>query len=237
MKSYLAAHNFDLPGIQLIPNGADITRFSPIETDISSDERAGVVVCVSKLRYEKGIDVLLQAWHLVHQHAPQARLIIVGNGPLQIQLERMAEALDIADSVEFTGLQSDVPAQLHRGSLAVLPSRWEGMPNAVLEAMACGLPCVATRVSGSEDIIQHETNGLLVEPEDYQGMAHALLTLLGDPLLIQKYGCAARETIEKHYSLEQVMNGYVELYQRITGRPSQNAEDTTPSSKVWQRSS
>ena len=100
--------------------------------------------------------------------------------------------------------------------MAVLPSRWEGMPNALLEGMACGLPCVATRVSGSEDIIQHGVNGLLVESEDYQNMAQALLTLLRDPGLAQKYGRNARETVERQYSFEQVMDRYVQLYQRIT---------------------
>ncbi|MDQ6659502.1 MAG: glycosyltransferase, partial [Chloroflexota bacterium] len=192
-------------------------------------------VCVSGLRYEKGIDVLLQAWHQVHKQAPQARLIIVGKGGLQTQLEHMAKALDIADSVEFTGMQSDIPSQLHRGSLAVLPSRWEGMPNAVLEAMACSLPCVATRVSGSEDIIQHGVNGLLVEPEDYHGMAEALLTLLCDPALVKKYGYAARETIERHYSLEQIIDRYVELYQKIVYHRLQVAEDR-PAAKIYHQS-
>jgi glycosyltransferase involved in cell wall biosynthesis len=131
----------------------------------------------------------------------------------------MAQALSIADCVEFAGLQSDIPAQLHRGRLAVLPSRWEGMSNALLEAMACGLACVATRTSGSEDLIEHGVNGLLVEPEDYQSMAKALLTLLDNSALVQEYGGAARETIERYYSFEQIMDKYVELYRRITDRP------------------
>ena len=232
MRGYLAAHDFDLPDVQLIPNGVDITRFNPVHADTSIDGREQVVVCVSKLRYEKGIDVLLQAWRLVYQQAPQARLIIVGSGYLQTQLECMAKELGIANSIEFTGLQCDIPAQLHRGSLAVLPSRWEGMPNALLEAMACGLPCVATQVSGSEDIIQHGVNGLLVESEDYQGMAQALLTLLRDPVLTRKYGLAARETIERHYSFEQVMDKYIELYHRITVGRWQVAGDT-PTSKTY----
>ncbi len=236
MKNSLAEHGFNLPDVQLIPNGADIIRFKPGDLDSSSDGREQVVVCVSGLRYEKGIDVLLQAWHLVHQQAPQARLIIVGGGGLQFQLESMAKALGIASSVEFTGLQTDVPTQLHRGGLAVLPSRWEGMPNALLEAMACGLPCVATRVSGSEDIIQHGVNGLLVESEDYQGMAQALLTLLRDPVLTRKYGQAAREMIERHFSLECIMDRYVELYQRITDGRWQVAEDM-PTSKTYHLSS
>jgi glycosyltransferase involved in cell wall biosynthesis len=236
MKSSLTEHGFDLPDVQLIPNGVDVTRFNPAHLGSPSDGREQVAVCVSGLRYEKGIDVLLQAWCLVHRQAPQARLIIVGDGGLRFQLECMAKALGIANSVEFTGLQSDIPAQLHRGSLAVLPSRWEGMPNALLEAMACGLPCVATRVSGSEDIIQRGVNGLLVESEDYRDMARALLTLLHDPLSAQKYGQAARETVERHYSLEQVMDRYVELYQRIAEYGCQTAGDT-PASKTYQLSS
>ncbi len=221
MQDYLVAHGFDLPGMQLIPNGVDITRFYPMQAGVSADQRALVVVCISRLCYQKGIDVLLQAWRLVHEQVPQAQLIIVGIGPLQSQLEKMACALGIAESVEFAGLQGDVSIQLHKGMVAVLSSHWEGMPVALLEAMACGLPCVATRVSGSEDIIQHQVNGLLVEPGDHQGLAQALLTLLHDPELAQKYGLAARTAIEKHYSLEHIIDKYVELYRKIVDRSYQ----------------
>jgi glycosyltransferase involved in cell wall biosynthesis len=121
----------------------------------------------------------------------------------------------VKSSVEFAGLRDDVPAQLRRGSLGVLASRSEGMPNAVLEAMACGLACVATRVSGSEDIIQHGVNGLLVEPEDPHGLARALLTLLQDPATAQQYGRAARTTIEQRYSLDRSTDSYVALYEQL----------------------
>ncbi len=219
IKGYLTCHGFDLPDMQLIPNGVDITHLRPKRTGDINNE-CMQVICVSRLSYEKGIDVLLQAWRLVYQQMPQARLIIVGDGPLQPQLECMAQALGIADTVEFTGLQRDILAQLQRAGLAVLPSRREGMPNAVLEAMACGLPCVSTRVSGSEDIIQDGVNGLLVESEDYQAMAAALLTLLRDPVLIQEYGKAARETVEKHYAFDLIMDRYIELYSDMAERRS-----------------
>lgn len=224
MRSYLVEHDFKMPDVRLIPNSVDIKRFHPDFTYTSEpasrdqrNERARQVVCVAKLRYPKGIDVLLQAWYLVHQQAPMARLIIVGDGPLSNQLTRMSEELGIGDSVEFAGLQSDIPTQFHRGALAVLPSYREGMPNTVLEAMACGLPCVATRVSGSEDIIQHGVNGLLVEPGDYHNLAKALLKLLRDPELAQQYGQAARASIEQHYTLESITDTYIALYQEITG--------------------
>jgi glycosyltransferase involved in cell wall biosynthesis len=235
MEDYLIAHGFNLPDIRLIPNGVDIAHFHPAPTSTSLEDRPQVVVCVSILRYEKGIDVLLQAWRLVQEQlarSSQAQLIIVGDGPLTKQLEHMAKALGIADSVEFAGLQSNIPMQFQRGDLAVLPSRFEGMPNAVLEAMACGLPCVATRVSGSEDIIQHGINGLLVEPQDYENMAKALLTLLCDPALAKKYGHAARIRIEQHYSFQRIMDMYVELYQRLVGSETQRTPGDLQSSSL-----
>jgi glycosyltransferase involved in cell wall biosynthesis len=228
MRSYLTAHNFNLPDVRLIPNGVDVTRFIPPD-GAASGERAQCVVCISKLRYEKGIDVLLRSWRLVMEQLPQsaqARLVIVGDGPLRSQLERLVEELGITDCVEFAGLRSDVPVQLRRGSLAVLPSRWEGMPNALLEAMACGLACVATRVSGSEDMIQHGINGLLVEPEDDEGMAQALLTLLCDSALAERYGQAAREAVEQRYAFERIMDTYVELYRSLVGETSVKTGDT-----------
>lgn len=233
MKEYLVAHHFSLPHVQLIPNGVDIARFMLTSAQLPSDEETPAVICVSRLSYEKGIDVLLQAWHIVYAQAPQARLIIVGSGPLQPQLEQMAGALGITESVEFAGLQHDVVAQLQRGRVAVLPSRIEGMPNALLEAMACSRACVATRVSGSEDLLQHEINGLLVEPEDYQSMAKELLRLLFDPALAQKYGQTARATVERSYSIERVVDMYAELYQNVTGSapvtgPREKTEGSLP---------
>ena len=220
MQRYLKENDFELPEIELIPNGVDTTRFQPAssETPEQDQERALRVICVSKLRYEKGIDVLLQAWYLVQKQVPEARLVIIGSGPMEAQLERLARELDILGSVEFAGLQGDIPAQLRRGKIGILPSRWEGMSNALLEAMAAGQACIATRVSGSEDLIAHGVNGLLVESEDYEGMAQALLTLLQNPALMQKYGSAARETVEQSYTLAYVTNRYLEVYHRVIAR-------------------
>ncbi len=215
MKEYVVAHDFLLPNTQLIPNGVDTKRFYPTSDMSLEEKRAQTVVCVSKLRYEKGVDVLLQAWYLVQQQVPQARLLVVGSGPIQPQLTQMAEALGIRESIEFAGLQTDVVAQLHRAGIAILPSRWEGMPNAVLEAMACGISCIATRVSGSEDIIQQGANGLLVEVEDYEAMAEALITLLCDTTLAERCGQAARATVEQRYSLEHITDMYIELYESM----------------------
>ncbi len=231
MQRYLIDHHFYLPGTRLIPNGVDTVIFQPIPDDGFHEKRTQTVVCVSKLRYEKGIDVLLQAWRLIHEQVPEAQLILVGSGPIQPQLMQLAAALEISESVEFAGLQSNVPAQFQRGTIAILPSRWEGMSNALLEAMACGMACVATRVSGSEDLIQEGSNGLLVEPDDYEAMAQALLALLQDPERTALYGKAARVTVEQHYTLEQIIALYTDIYHHLITPKSQTTEKITASER------
>jgi glycosyltransferase involved in cell wall biosynthesis len=232
MKDYLFEHGLHLSRVQLIPNGVDTRRFQPREADTALLERDRVVVCVSRLSREKGIDILLKAWQFVYESLPQAKLIIVGHGPLREELESLALALKITESVEFAGFQDDIPTQLNRGDIAVLPSLWEGLPNALLEAMACGLPCVATRVSGSEDIIQHEITGLLVEPQEIREMAEALLTLLQNPQLARTYGQAARRRVERYYSLEHITELYIQLYKSMVSERQQFASQYPHSSPI-----
>jgi glycosyltransferase involved in cell wall biosynthesis len=218
MQQDLLARGYPLAGVQVIPNGVDLTRFRPASPGSPPARPTGLVLFVGRLAFQKGVDVLLTAWRAVQEQLPasqRARLVIVGAGPRRAQLECLRVTLGIADSVEFVGEQSDVAAWLRRSAVAVLPSRLEGMPNALLEAMASGLPCVATRVSGSEEMIQHGVNGLLVEPEDHAALANALLAMLLDPALGDRYGCAARATIEERYSLDHIMSVYLDLYHSV----------------------
>jgi glycosyltransferase involved in cell wall biosynthesis len=218
MKTDLAAYGFPTAGVWVIPNGIDADQFHPLARETPPIQQARVVLYAGRLVYQKGVDVLLRAWSQVVKELPadaQTRLVIAGEGPRQAQLRQLAQTLGIAEGVEFVGLQRDIVAWLDQSDLVVLPSRWEGMPNAVLEAMACGLPCVATRVSGSEDVIQNGVNGLLVEPEDHQALAGAILSLLRDPALGRRYGRAARATIEEHYSIDRITEIYLELYQKV----------------------
>lgn len=212
MRESLRRYGLDGTTIHVLPNGVDTTCFSP---GSEQDEQALTVVCVANFRHQKGIDVLLCAWSLLVEQLPEARLILVGSGPLRDSLQRLVAELGITASVEFAGLCSDVVQQYRRGRIAVLPSRWEGMPNALLEAMACGRACVATRVSGSEDILLQEEHGLLVEPEDRDGLASALWLLLTEPALARRYGQAARQHIEQHYTFTRIMERQRELYAEL----------------------
>lgn len=227
MEREVAAIASNLPIVR-IPNGVDIVRFSPGDRSARSSDLSKTVVAVTRLAYSKGVDVLLAAWKLVHEQEPAAKLIIVGDGPLEDQLKRVATDYGLDGSVEFAGFHTDVPAQLRRGAIGALASRWEGLPNAVLEAMASGLACVATRVSGSEDVIQDGVNGLLVEPEDVHGLACALLTVIQNPDLATQYGRAARETAERRYSLERNTDDYLNLYARLLQDKPTHTADSAP---------
>src|SRR5438046_7244713 len=143
------------------------------------------------------------------------RLRSVGNGALRPQMMRIVEGLGIADSVEFLGVRTDIADLAHRSWSFVLPSRWEGMPNALLEAMACGLPSVATRVSGSEDIISNGVNGLLVEPEQPAEMALALRRIIEDTNIAQQLGQEGYATVAPDYQLTTICKQCLKLYRHL----------------------
>ncbi len=217
--NYLISNGFKPEQIVHIPNGVDIEQFRP--TSIPRDRPERIITCVARLEYPKGVDVLLHAWGRMMRETPawpehvQPRLRIIGEGIFRPHLERMIAELHIQESVELLGRRLDIVELLQQSWGFVLPSRWEGMPNALLEAMACGLPSLATRVSGSEDIIQHEINGLLVEPEQPVEMARALRHMIEDSALALKLGQAARQTIVSNYRIESVAERCLHLYHRL----------------------
>ena len=222
-QGHLIHHGFRATQIKCIPNGVDITKFQPtakFQHDAEKQERD--IVCVARLEYAKGIDILLHAWKGVMQYVHegeqciQPRLLLLGDGVLKAELESIADDLELQDSVVFLGKHTNVVDFLQHAWGLVLPSRWEGMPNALLEGMACGLPCVATRVSGSEEIITQEVNGLLVEPEQTEEMALALYRILTDSKFAQRLGHEGRATIVQHYQLSHIVTQCLELYQNNT---------------------
>lgn len=230
-STYLTSHGFNADHIIHIPNGVDSEKFRPeLERRPDPNQPQRDILCVARLMYPKGIDVLLHAWGRM-MHAPaqwrshlNPRLLLAGEGTLQSQLERIVHELDIGDSVEFLGLRRDVIDLLQQAWGFVMPSRWEGMPNALLEAMACGLPCVATRVSGSEDIINDGVNGLLVEPEQPVALAHALQHIIENTNFALQLGLEARTTVLSHYQLSSVVEACEKLYRRLLTKDKNGLE-------------
>ncbi len=217
--TYLASWGVRHERIVYIHGSVDTEKFRPaLEGSPNPERPERTVICVARLEYIKGVDVLLHAWGRMMSASSewrmhlQPKLRLVGTGRLRSQLERIAAELNIEDSVEFLGLRSDVVDLLQQSWGFVLPSRNEGMPNALLEAMACGLPCIATRVSGSEDIIADGLNGILVESEQPAQMAYALRRIIEDTEFAQCLGHEGRATVVHEYQLVHIVERCLDLY-------------------------
>ncbi|MFP5223821.1 MAG: glycosyltransferase family 4 protein [Acidobacteriota bacterium] len=197
-------------GYPIIPNGADTDFFSP---------RTGARVpgpvrlfFHGRVVFQKGLDTLLAALGQLPPDAPW-ELHIAGDGPQRPELEAQAARLGIADRVVFRGWmrRPELSRVLREMDLYVFPSRDEGMPNAVLEAMASGLPVVATRIAGSEELVVPEVTGLLAAPESATELARAVSRLVGDARTREAMGRAGRRRVLDEYSWASVAARYLEL--------------------------
>ena len=222
IRDDLIRRGFRPEQIQVLPTGIDADVYQEVAQSVRARSMSipseQVVVCVAHLRYEKGQDILLHAWRTVHKQFPTARLVLAGRGPLEQQLRDMSAALGISEHVEFAGMISDVRSILGGADIFALPSRHEGLPNALLEAMASSLPCVATRVSGSEDVIVDGDSGLIVPPEDPAALASALLKLLADQKRARAIGEAGRQRVQEFFSLQQATEHLERLYVTATSK-------------------
>ncbi|MFD0370387.1 glycosyltransferase [Streptomyces sp. NPDC127114] len=210
----------------VIHNGVDATRFTPEGGPAESGPAARVpgpagatggplVVCVGRLCRQKGQDVLLDAWPAVLAAVPDARLVLVGDGP---DAERLRAAAGPWPSVRFTGAVAD-PAPWYRAAdLVVLPSRWEGMALAPLEAMASGRPVVVGDVDGARESLPPGHEALcLVPPGDPAALAAALGRLLGAPGLRHSLGREAREHVLSRFDVRRTGAAVAELYRELAG--------------------
>lgn len=199
--------------VLVIPNGVDLKRFAP---PVRRAWNPPHLLFVGRVVYQKGLDVLFEA--LARLRDLPWQLTIVGDGPYRAVLESQAEALGLRERIRFAGWQSPerIPDFYRQANLFVFPSRDEGMPNAVLEAMASGLPVVATRIAGNEELITPET-GRLVPKENVVALSGALGELLRDAALRQQMGEAARQRVMAHYTWEAAARRYLALIQEVVG--------------------
>jgi len=174
-----------------------------------------LVGAVGRLHPQKGFANLLVAVARVRERLPAIRLLLVGDGALRRELVARAEALGLAEVVTFAGSRGDVPEILAALDLFVLPSLWEGLPNAVLEAMAAGLPVVATAAGGTPELVVDGETGLLVPPGDVTALEEAIERLLRDPGLRRKMGEAGRKRVEGHFTIKQTVAQTVALYETL----------------------
>ena len=228
-----ACRAYGLPPAKVtwVPNGIDLQRFAPPadrsaarrQLDLRGDRP--MLIFVGFFSADKQPRVLFDAWLRLHARGVDCDLMFVGetetgyfeiDARLAVTMKEEAAARALAERLIFVGATHAVAEHLQASDIFVLPSRREGLPVALLEAMACGLPCVASRLAGSTDtIITDGHDGVLVPPGDATAFAEAIAGLLADPARASRLGSAARSTIASRFSSDTVAELWMSVYQRI----------------------
>jgi glycosyltransferase involved in cell wall biosynthesis len=164
-----------------------------------------VLVCVARLSEQKQLDILLLAVARALRDGIACKCLIVGDGPLRKSLEEQSLALGLSDAVLFEGFQEDVRPYLQAGTAFVLTSRREGLPLSILEAMACGLPCIVTRVGGNCEVVTHGVDGLVVSPGAIDEIASAIVQLATHRHRCEEMSRMARSKVQRDFNLDDRM--------------------------------
>ncbi len=194
----------------VINNGVDLLRYETVSNRAALRAEAGsgasdkVISCLGRLDHQKGVDILLTALSKIDLPGYHARLWLIGDGPLRETLWQQVRQNGLEKFVSFYGFRDDVPCLLRAADLFVLPSRYEAMPLAILEAMAAGLPCIVTDTGENSRLIEHNINGLIVPVENNEELKQALEKLLGDPDKCRQMGEASRRKVESFSETETV---------------------------------
>ena len=170
-----------------------------------------VLVSVGRLVYQKAHEVLIACMPDVLKEFPNVKVLIFGEGPLRTDLQAQIEKLDLSNSVKLPGKTDQIARYLASADVFVMPSRWEGLPIALLEAMSAGLSSVATKVEGVDEVLLEGELGLFVPVENPQALAQAILQLLRDPQARSRMGAAARLHISTKYTVDRMCEQYLEL--------------------------
>ncbi len=224
MEQMQASLDFDPRKIRYIPNGIDFSRFEKIPDGKAFREHYGipegskVLLYTGRLAVNKGLHILMRSFKKIIAEHPDTVLCLVGDDQgMGDKLRTMARDLDLEDKVIFTG---HIGERLFRDSYGaadvfVLPSEYEAFGIVLLEALACEVPCVGTRVGGVPEVIDEGTDGLIVEYEDVDGLTEALSSLLADPERRRKMGKAGRERVREKFTWKSVVDQIEGVYREL----------------------
>jgi glycosyltransferase involved in cell wall biosynthesis len=200
--------------VVVIPNGVDLSRFPAVADPALRASLAGerrLVLTVARLHEQKAVEVVVRSAH----ELPDVTFAVAGDGPERESLERLARDLDVEDRVLLLGARDDVPALLAAADLVLLPSRYEGFPLSLLEAMASGKAVVASEIPGVTELVMSGQNGVLVAPGDVDGFARAISELLGDSDRRGRLAAAGRELVEQRYDVRRVVDRIMAEYDSV----------------------
>lgn len=207
-------------------NGVDIGFFHPVNTErknllrkkLMLPEDSKLVIFTGRLETQKDLSTLIKAWDVFkinNNERDNSLLLIVGDGSQKKVIESLIERSEFKHSIEILGYRSNIRDYLQASDCFVLPSVDEGISNALLEAMACGLPVVATKVGANPEIINNSDSGILVESRDSESLGKAISFILSNEQMRRYMGRSARERVESKYGLDKTVEDYLELYNEL----------------------
>lgn len=222
IRDFYVEHGLPASKFVTIPNGIDPPTPSTLsrvellrELGLPSETR--LIGAVGRLWPQKRIKDVICAAELLNVIRKDVHLLIVGDGPQRAMLERFRDQMEIEDKVHFLGNRADVARIMPHFDLLWLASEYEGLPNVIMEAMACGVPVVATRISGNTDLVEDGRTGFLVPVGDRAGLARQARKILDDPNLARQLAAAGRERILADYRVERMIARYADLYDELLG--------------------
>jgi glycosyltransferase involved in cell wall biosynthesis len=212
--------------VRVIHNGVDTGLFRPADAGERGAVRRAlgvgpsdvVLMAVGSLKPVKAMDVLLRAAAPLMRSHDRVRLVVVGDGPDRAALGSLARDLGIADRVSFLGLRTDVDTLLRAADAVVLASRSEALPTVLLEAMATGLPVVATRVGGVPEVVEQDGSGVLVPPDDAGALGVALERVVADEALRTRWGRRGRAIAESRFRIETMCESRMAFFEELLAR-------------------
>lgn len=207
-----------IPNAVAEPEHATFVNRRELRRELGLPEDSFVVGFVGRLWPQKRVPDLIWACDIVRNIRPQIRLLIVGDGPLRTELALYARDVGMGERTVFTGERADVWRLLQVMDAFVLPSAFEGMSNALMEAMLAGLPVVCTDIPGNRELVQHGITGLLVPPGNRAELARAIWRLMDAPELRHRLGEAARRFVRENFSVDRMVTSYVQLYRTLLDR-------------------
>jgi len=207
-----------------IPNGKSVADYNNItlskneaKKQLGLEQNDFVICFTGRLVWYKGHEYLIRAFSKVLFKYPNAKLLIVGEGKMRKYLESQTRELNLSSSIIFLGNRTDIPQILRATDIFVSPSLRDGMPGAVMEAMAAGLPIVATNADGSKDLIKNYENGIFVPIKNSNAISEKVIELINDKDLAIKLGKNAYNTIAKDFTVEKMVSAYQKLYASLVG--------------------
>ncbi|MHA1372331.1 MAG: glycosyltransferase family 4 protein [Promethearchaeota archaeon] len=195
----------------LVPNGVEVPKTA---SDVKNSDNVLYVGNFSQGDKWKGFDLLIQAWAKVIKNVPLAHLIMVGGGDSAIW-KRMAKSLGCNNNITWVGETRDTASYYSKGGIFVLPSRIEGMSNALLEAQSWGLACVVSDIPGNKAVVENGKNGIQFPKEDINQLAESIVMLLKNPEMRLELGTEARRRTENHFALPAVVERWIQVYKTI----------------------